>query len=292
MLTNIYVRHKLRIGCGTGRERRSAGMIVNRIVSSQLQCARKAHLNSALMCLRTLCLIFSALMGNLACAQQATSSIRLATLEWPPYTGRDLPDGGHSTVIVREAFGAAGRSLHTTFYPWSRAISKIKDRTEFIGYYPEYASIRTRKECFLSDPIGSSRLGFAQLPNKPLTWKSVVDLSKYRIGVVDNYVNSESLDAAIAEGRQIVDVARDDTQNLRKLLAGRVDAAVIDEAVLDYLMRTNVHLRPHRDKVAFADRALETQGIYVCFQRSAEGRQARELFNTGLKITGTRRIDR
>lgn len=252
--------------------------------------ARKNQGSVSLAYLRTLCLVVSALTCTMASAQQATSAIQLATLEWPPYTGPDLPDGGHSTVIVRAAFGAAGRRIHPTFFPWSRAISTIKYRLDYIGYYPEYASNRTREQCFLSDQIGSSRLGFAQLRSKPIAWNSVADLSKYRIGVVHNYVNSESLDAAIAAGRQPVDEARDDTQNLKKLLAGRVDIAVIDEAVLDYLMRTNAHLRPQRDSVAFAHRPLETHGIYVCFQRSAEGRKFRDLFNAGLKMISINRI--
>lgn len=284
---------------------RLAGTTVNRIRSVQPWFGLNAHLPSevhggvaparnqsgvALACLRTLCFVASALMCSLACAQQATAAIQLATVEWPPYTGPDLPDGGHSTVIVRAAFGAAGRSMHSTFFPWSRAVSTIKYRSDYIGYYPEYASTSTRKQCFLSDQIGSSRLGFAQRRSKPLVWNSVADLNKYRIGVVHNYVNSESLDAAIAAGKQPADEARDDTQNLKKLLAGRVDFAVIDEAVLEHLMRTNAQLRPHRDSVTFAHPPLETHGIYVCFQRSAEGRKVRDLFNAGLKKVSIDRI--
>lgn len=220
-------------------------------------------------------------------AREAPQAVRLATLEWPPYTGQALPGEGSSAQVVRAAFGALGYQLHTGFYPWSRAMAALGPGSAYVGYFPEYASARTMRQCLLSAPIGSSRLGLAQLQSRPVTWQTVWDLSSYRIGVVRDYINSEQLDAAIAAGQQQTDTARDDTQNLKKLLAGRIDMAVIDAAVMEHLMKTDPALQPHRGKVVFAERALETKRLYVCFRRDSAGRRARALFNAGLRKTAT-----
>lgn len=233
--------------------------------------------------------ILAAIMLAGACAlssaQPGAAIVKLATLDWPPYTGQNLDGLGESTKVVRAAFDAAGHTLHPRFYPWSRAISESYLKG-YVGYYPEYASSSTKKACLLAGPIGSSRLGFAHKHTRALKWNTVSDLSRYRIGVVRNYVNSEELDAAISTGQQPTDQANDDAQNIRKLIAGRIDLAVIDAAVLAHLMKIDATLKPHRGEIVFAERSLETKNLYVCFWNNPAGRFARDRFNTGLRKIG------
>lgn len=229
---------------------------------------------------------------TLSWGQQGAPSIKLATADWPPYTGENLPGGGESTQIVKAAFDAVGYHLQPGFYPWARAISTTTYREGYIGYYPEYSSVRTRSECLLAGPIGTSRLGFAQKKVRSLALHSVRNLSKYRIGVVRDYVNSEQLDAAIAAGEQPTDEARDDAQNLRKLVAGRIDLAVIDAAVMAYLMRADSSLRPHSSEVIFSEHWVEKKDLYICFRNDSAGRAARNLFNTGLRKIAAVRVRR
>lgn len=244
----------------------------------------RAARRGAIAALARRCIAVLMLTGACASlAQQGSPAIKLATLDWPPYTGQKLPGGGESTRVVRAAFGAVGQRFQESFFPWTRALTYTDG---YAGYYPEYASPRTRKACLLAGPIGSGRLGFALRSTTPLKWNTVRDLHPYRIGVVRNYINSDELDEAIASGQQMADEARDDAQNLRKLIAGRVDLAVIDAAVFGHLMKTDADLRPHRGQIVFAERALETKELYVCFRRDAAGRSAYELFNTGLRRIG------
>lgn len=51
-----------------------------------------------------------------------TDVIRLTSLEWPPYSGKYLPEGGISIKIAKEAFLAEGYTLHVDFYPWARTV--------------------------------------------------------------------------------------------------------------------------------------------------------------------------
>ncbi len=89
--------------------------------------------------------------------------VRLATLEWPPYTSQSLPDGGLTGHIVKRAFAEAGLEVEFDFYPWQRAVRLAADPTQpYSGYFPEYLS-DTLPTLWRSSPsVGDSVLGMAQ----------------------------------------------------------------------------------------------------------------------------------
>jgi polar amino acid transport system substrate-binding protein len=135
----------------------------------------------------------------------------------------------------------------------------------------------------LSAPIGNSPLGFAERVDTPVQWQRLADLAQYRIGVVRGYVNTEELDRRIAEQLQPVDTARDDAQNLLKLVARRVPLAVIDRRVFEYIIRHDPKLMPFAAQLRFNDRLLENKKLYVAFRPDAQGERARKILNEGLK---------
>lgn len=53
---------------------------------------------------------------------QSTESARLASLDWPPYTGAALQQQGETTVLLKQVFAAIGLDVQIEFLPWSRAI--------------------------------------------------------------------------------------------------------------------------------------------------------------------------
>lgn len=225
----------------------------------------------------------SVLLCGPTCAQDDGRTIRLTTLEWPPYTTQEMAHGGESTAVVRAALAAVGYQLEVEFFPWKRAVALTRKRSKFDGYFPEYQSDAIAQRCLLSDPIGSGPVGFAQLLSRPIQWKTLDDLAPYRIGVVHDYVNSAGFDLRVAQQRQRVDLARDDTQNLRKLAAGRIALAVVDQRVFDYLMRHDPQLQAYKNKLAFNSRPLEIKQLYICFRPTAKGERLRGLVNAGLR---------
>ena len=227
--------------------------------------------------------LLSQLVWGDTCAQDGRRTVRLTTLEWPPYTTQAMVHDGESSAVVRSALAAVGYRLEVEFFPWKRAVALTRMRSNFDGYFPEYRSDATAQRCLLSDTIGSGAVGFAQLRARPVQWTTLDDLVQYRIGVVQDYVNSDEFDLRIAQRKQSVDLARDDTQNLRKLAAGRIELAVIDQRVFDYLLQHDPQLQPYRHTLAFNSRPLEVKQLYICFRNNATGKQFRNLVNAGLK---------
>ena len=225
----------------------------------------------------------SLLIGASAAAQNDLPTIRLTSLEWPPYAGASLAKGGDTTAVVRSALLAMGYQLEVAFFPWQRAIALAQRPSRYAGYFPEYYSEDVARRCLLSDPVGSGPVGFAQLRAQPVNWRTLEDLVPFRIGVVQSYVNSTDFDLRVAQQKQTVDVARDDTQNLRKLAAGRIDLAVVDQRVFHFLMQNEPQLQPYRQMLSFNARPLDIKQLYICFRPDAEGTQLRGLVNAGLK---------
>ncbi|WP_169732807.1 substrate-binding periplasmic protein [Azospirillum halopraeferens] len=208
--------------------------------------------------------------------------VRLTSLDWPPFSGDALKDKGAAVAVVRAAFAAVGHEVSVSFYPWNRAVTLAREDSGIRGYFPEYAGAEVERDFILSVPLGTSPLGFAERVDAPVTWTGLDDLANARIGVVDGYVNTEDLDARIADGRLTADRANSDATNLKKLAAGRIDLAVIDRAVMTDLLRTNPDLKALAAGLRFNARPLEDKTLHIAFRKGAEGEALARLFAEGL----------
>jgi len=231
-------------------------------------------------------LVFVLTMGS-GFAQSDSKLIRLATLEWPPFTGLLMPKEGVSTYIASTVAKAAGFRLLSASYEWTKAVELGEKSPEFEGYFPEYFSKERESACHLSKSIGNSVLGIATLKNSPIKWAKLSDLESYRLGVVDGYLNGEEFDAAIKDKRQSVDVAPSDAANIAKLRAGKIRGIVVDKNVLDY---TLFKLKDS-GTVVFSRRPIAKLTLHVCFKRTATGLAMRDAFDRALQRTDLDKLE-
>jgi len=217
-----------------------------------------------------------------ALAQDKTALI--STLDWPPYTGSDLPEGGATTEVVRQAFEKAGYKTDVAFRPWKRAIDMAKDGKDgVIAYFPGY-HCRHQEGFVASEPIGNGPLGFAEHKDAPITWDSVDSIGKQqlKIGTVLGYANTDEFDQKVGTGWILAIPSNDDLTNLKKLARKRIDAVVIDKFVLEYLKATEPSLKSNRQDIMFNELPLEDQTLYLCFRDDEAGRAMLAEFNAGL----------
>ncbi|AQQ00181.1 MULTISPECIES: ABC transporter substrate-binding protein [Pseudoalteromonas] len=211
----------------------------------------------------------------------AAETVHLTSLAWPPYSDKSLEQQGASVAVAKAAFKAEGHELIVDFYPWSRAVnSALQANSKYVGYFPEY--MHETSDFIFSDATGTGPLGLVQNSAKPITFSSVNDLSGKRIGVVQDYVNTKELDDMIASGTIKGDAAPSDVLNIKKVAAGRIDAAVIDANVLKYLLATDKSLAGIKSKVAMNTTLLEDKKLYIAFRNDAEGQKWQTIYNQGL----------
>jgi polar amino acid transport system substrate-binding protein len=213
----------------------------------------------------------------------AAETVVVNTLEWPPYTSAELPLGGATTDVVKQAFDAAGIGVNVNFLPWKRAISLAKDDGSVTAYYPGY-HCRHVDGFVASDPIGKGPLGFAENVNAPVSWENIDDIGKQKlkVGTVLGYTNTQEFDEKAGTGWIRAIPAPDDLTNLKKLARERIDIAVIDKLVLSYFLATQPALADASDILRFDIRPLEDKTLYLCFNDDEAGRAMRDIFNAGL----------
>lgn len=209
--------------------------------------------------------------------------VRLASLEWPPYTGHQLEQQGETAVLVRQVFAAMQQEVQTEFLPWSRAI-RASEKTGglYAGYFPEYQTHNPK--FILSDSLGVSELGFVEAKAKPLGQLSVAVLAKFQLGVVQDYVNLTVVDQMIDRGQLTPQLAFSDRQNILKVALGRLDLAVIDRRVLVYLLEHDAEVkRLATDKVQFNASLTELKTLHLALRREPVHLLVIEKFNQHLQ---------
>jgi polar amino acid transport system substrate-binding protein len=241
---------------------------------------RYCHLVSLLMCL---------LMVPAVHAQ--TSSMRLSTLEWPPYVSASLPDEGLTTSLVKTVASQAGIATSISYAPWSRAVQVGSNDPSYAGYFPAFYLPEREKTCYFSGEIGHSVIGFAYLKPQAFQWNTLADLRGQQIGTVQAYANGEEFDAMVRQGLLKTDIAPSDISNLRKLLAKRISVAVIDRDVLRQLLITEASLQADKDRIVFHPRELTTFSMRICFQRTESGQALQKAFDAELKKVNIKKLE-
>jgi polar amino acid transport system substrate-binding protein len=224
-------------------------------------------------------------------AAEAPRILRLASLEWLPYVGSQLQQQGLSVFIADSAAQKFGYRIQVDYFPWVRAMQLGLRDPHYAGYFPAYYTEERARQCYFSASIGSSTVGLAYLKSTPLRWQTLQDLSGLTIAVVAGFSNGPAFDALVREGRLHVDASPSDMLNLRKLVAGRVDAAVIDKLVLRYLLLTEPSLQQDRERILFHGKPLAELPLYICFKRTPEGLALQQAFDAALHTLPLRRIE-
>lgn len=210
--------------------------------------------------------------------------VELTSLDWPPYSSKGLAEQGASVAVAKAAFKAMGYELKVTFFPWSRAVALAKDNSsQFAGYFPEYYSSDIANEFIYSEPMGSGPLGFAERKDKAISWSVLDDLKPYRIGIVQDYVNTADFDAMVAAKTLKTSTTISDTNNLMKMVNKRIDLAVVDKNVMNYLLKTDKKLMKKADLAQFNKTILEDKKLFICFKKGAKGEELAKIYNEGLK---------
>lgn len=228
---------------------------------------------------RLFILAFSALL--ITTTPVRADVLTMPTLDWPPYSGKNLPEQGASVAVVRAAVEAMGHELSVEFYPWSRTVYLVKNDAQYAGYFPEYHY--DTDDLIFSDPIGTGPLGFVENTNQPIEWSTLDDLTSYTIGVVRGYVNTPELDALIANGTLKSSDVTSDTQNLQKVGRERIPLAVVDANVLDYLKENEPSLRKVKDALQMNKQLLVDKQLHIAFADNEAGQKWRKIVNEGSK---------
>ncbi|HVN71343.1 MAG TPA: transporter substrate-binding domain-containing protein [Desulfomonilia bacterium] len=188
-------------------------------------------------------------------------NLNVATLDWEPYVGRTLTNQGFNTEIVTEAFKRAGYTVKIDFMPFDKAIEEATEG-KYDAVYPEYYSKERAQNFVYSYFFSNSLLVLYKRRSSAIIYKTLKDLSPYKIGVVKEYINPDEFDKATYL-KKVEDES--DEVNLRKLAKGELDLIVIDKLVAQYLIKTR--LPEAEGKLEAIEPPLAIHELFVLFPK-------------------------
>lgn len=215
-----------------------------------------------------------ALVLVLAVAQRAHSETwKIASPEWPPYAGADLPDNGRAIKNLREILSRDGIKLEVDFMPWSRA-KAVAVSGDYIGYFPAWP-VEVDDHFVVTGPVDFSRLAIVRRIETTLATSCIETLfEEYRVGFVAGHVYPAPIQRLIYQHYQPEDGSENEEDLVRVLAAGRIDAALSDPAVLLHLAE-KLHLNGIDPVVDI----LEKHPLVLALSRTGGYRQKLERLN-------------
>lgn len=158
---------------------------------------------------------------------------RVTSLEWPPYSDSRMHSEGNSVQKLRNHLELANIRLTMEFYPWLRA-QQIAQHDGYFGYFPAWPE--EVKEGFIaSPPIDWSEVGVLTRADSEITWTSLEDIFKHRVGTVRTYEYPAPIKDFLLDKKNRIDSSPNERSLLRKLSAKRIDVAITDPLVMHYL---------------------------------------------------------
>ena len=165
------------------------------------------------------------------------TTLRIATGEYAPFTGENLPDHGVVNARVQNVAEAAGYIVEFHYMPWKRTLESTRRNAFDATSYWSYSSEREGDFIHVGPVLRDPLVFLVREDSLLRDWTSLEDLSGLRIGVVPGYTYSEELWALGESGVLTLSEATSDEANLKKLLAGRIDIFPTNEVVGWHMIR-------------------------------------------------------
>ncbi len=195
-------------------------------------------------------------------AAEPPLELNVATLEWPPYVGANLPEGGLLAQQLHEMLSSRGFKSKINYLPWSRAL-KASSEGEYDVLFPAYFSVERQEDFLFVKGLSSGPVGFYVRKKDGLSEAKIDDLRGLKLAVVRGYVNVPEIDD---DPTWDIDEARTDRLSLVKLGKGRVDLAFMDKQVGEHIIATQEPWLT--DLVEFIEMGFKTPDLYVCVPKS------------------------
>lgn len=191
--------------------------------------------------------------------------ITLRADEWCPYNcAEDSDKPGYGIEVAKEIFSKAGHTVEYKTMAWARALEEGRKG----GIAAVIGADKTEAADYVFPDQAIAIIDNTFVVKKGNAWKYAgpASLEKIKLGAIQGYSYSGEVGTymnATAKNAARIDMVGGDNaleMNLKKLVAGRVDATVDAKPVLAYkLLKLNL-----ADKVEFAG-SVDPSEIYIAF---------------------------
>lgn len=209
-------------------------------------------------------------------ATTALGQAPLPVVTYPIPVHVESANSGLFVDLANTVADEAGIPIRISVQPPPRAIQNFTGGTHAMLFpaldvlFPADATIvRSQEAIDCKEDFVFTRVGTPKLT-------SLEDLADHRVGITRGYPYARE----VSDGKLfVVEPANSDEANLKKLVAGHIDAFILDEKTgIKALEATGLS-----DKVQYdRSRPVSRQEVFYAFQDTPEGRQLAERFSAAL----------
>ena len=228
-------------------------------------------------------LLLSLLSFSIQADPPENKVVRLTSGEWAPYTSSKLKHYGVFSHIVTEAFELSGFRVEYDFYPWKRSYI-LAAKGEYDGSVTWAPTEERKKDFYFSDVVVTSDKYFFHMENKPFHWETLDQIKDLVVGATYNYTYGKKFDRRVASGDLQVAYVLQDKQNIRKLMAERIDVFPMDINVAYHLIAEETS-PGSRSQITHHPKVIMSTPISVVFSKNIDVKRAerlQEALNSGL----------
>lgn len=212
----------------------------------------------------------------------AEETVTIGVGEWPPLISKDLKHYGVVSRIIEDSFALAGVKIVYKWAPWKRAYRNVA--TKVWDLSPGWTKTPERqKEVLFSDPLFEKYQSFFHLKSFPFEWQSFADLKNIQIGATRGYFYGDEFKKLTEQGLIKVEYVTSDTQNLKKLLLGRIEVFPLNSLTGYSLIQSSLTEQQAMQLTHHPKKLAEPNNSYVVFAKNAKNVHMLALFNQGLK---------
>ena len=221
--------------------------------------------------------LLSILVIALSLSNHAQSSLNLGSDVWPPFTNK----GSERSIafdIVTEGLSRNSISMEPQLLEFKEVLSGI-EAGNFDGSAALWKTEEREEIMIFSEPYLENRLILVGLKGTEVNYQSVEELNNQRLGVVANY--AYEADLLNADNVQLV-YGKSDQDNLEKLFDNKIDFMLVDELLIQYLLKYQYN--DVQTYLNIADQAFQTQKLYFALRKDVPNAQSIiDGFNTSIK---------
>jgi ABC-type amino acid transport substrate-binding protein len=198
------------------------------------------------------------------------------------YAQNGKPSGILPTVLERIA-ALTGDQYDIRLSPWKRAYElAVRGEGGVVGVSFNHERAKTFD---FSKPIYDDDIQIVTLKNQSFPYSKLDDLKGKTIGGINGASYGDEVDNAIAAGLFTVERDVGQAGRLRKLLAGRLDAAFIGNGVVGFegVINSQEELRSNRAQFVILPTPLARDPLHLAFAKSMNKRAALDRFDAALE---------
>lgn len=196
------------------------------------------------------------------CSQIASASqLNVATSEWVPYVGKDLPNQGLAIDIVSTALQRAGYQPVVTMKNWQRTLEGVD-----VGVYDLIAaawySEKRAQHFTFSKPYLYNEIKLLKRVDSDFQFNTVADLKGRMVGVLKDYAYGENFNQAPGILRI---PATHVLENILRVLNREIELTLDDERVLKYQLKHNIDTS--KDKLVIVPKSVSKTGLHIAVSK-------------------------